>query len=53
MSLGLEFDDKLGRLAVLPSFRGSGLARALCEAVHAAARANGLKEVTADSQVRS
>ena len=36
---------------MLPPFRGTGLARALCEAAHAAARANGLKEVTADSQV--
>lgn len=44
-------DEQLGRLAVLPPFRGSGLARTLCEAAHATARAKGLKEVTADSQV--
>ena len=43
--------NQLGRLAVLPPFRGSGLARALCEAAHATAKAHGLKEVTADSQV--
>jgi predicted N-acetyltransferase YhbS len=42
---------QLGRLAVLPPFRGTGLARALCEAAHATAKAKGLKKVTADSQV--
>lgn len=41
----------MGRLAVLPPFRGSGLARTLCEAAHATAKANNLTEVIADSQV--
>lgn len=44
-------DDQLGRMAVLPHVRGTGLAKRLCEAAHARAKGNGLKEVIADSQV--
>jgi predicted GNAT family N-acyltransferase len=46
-------DGKIGRMAVLRSWRGKGVGRALLHALIDAAREAGLQEVTLDSQTHA
>jgi predicted GNAT family N-acyltransferase len=49
--IDIEDGGRLGRMAVLASHRGLGVGRALIEALHAHANANGCKEVWCHAQI--
>lgn len=49
----LRPDGKIGRMAVLPPWRGQGIGRALLRAVIAEARRQGLRELQLDAQIHA